>query len=128
MVLLEEGPVHYSVWRHLPALSRDREHDGFRRDHVREDPSYAKVFHDATTYYSTPRPTDRTQKTDALHIPHVHCHPAPLPASSSPGKEADFLTLRVQPFCVLLHRTYYGKSNPFLYASQRTLVNLPRRL
>ena len=30
MVLLEEGPVHYSVWRHLPALIRDGEHDGFR--------------------------------------------------------------------------------------------------
>ena len=52
MVLLEEGPVHYSVWRHLPALSRDREHDGFRRDHVREDPTYAKVFHDGMTSYS----------------------------------------------------------------------------
>jgi SAM-dependent methyltransferase len=60
MVLLEEGPVHYSAWRHLPTLIRDGEHDGFRRefghtvfDHVREDPSYAKVFHDAMTCYST---------------------------------------------------------------------------
>jgi hypothetical protein len=59
MVLLEEGPVHYSVWRHLPALIREGEHNGFRRefghtvfDHVREDPSYAKVFHDAMTSYS----------------------------------------------------------------------------
>jgi len=26
MVLLEEGPVHYTVWRHLPALIRDGEH------------------------------------------------------------------------------------------------------
>jgi len=59
MVLLEEGPVHYSVWRHLPALIRNGQHDGFRRefghtvfDHAREDPAYAKVFHDGMTSYS----------------------------------------------------------------------------
>jgi hypothetical protein len=60
MVLLEEGLEHYYAWSHLPALIRYGEHNGFRRefghtvfDHAREDPAYAKVFHDAMTCYST---------------------------------------------------------------------------
>lgn len=58
-VLLEEGPVHYAIWRHLPALVREGKGDGFRRefgdtvfDHARKDPAYAKAFQDAMTSYS----------------------------------------------------------------------------
>ncbi|MGV6871968.1 methyltransferase [Pseudochelatococcus sp. B33] len=60
MALLEEGPELYSAWRHLPALVRDGEHDGFKRefgrgifDHARESPAFGKVFQNAMTSYST---------------------------------------------------------------------------
>ncbi|MBR1124661.1 hypothetical protein JQ628_24270 [Bradyrhizobium lablabi] len=60
MVLLNIGPELYAAWAHLPALIRDGEHDGFRRefghivfDHAREHPAFAEVVQGAMTCLST---------------------------------------------------------------------------
>lgn len=60
MTLLEEGPEHYAVWKHLTAIVRDGKQDGFLREyghpifeHTGADPAYAEVFNEAMTSYST---------------------------------------------------------------------------
>lgn len=59
VTLLEEGPEHYAIWRHLPDIVRDGGDDGFLREfghsafeHAEEDPGYADVFDDAMSSYS----------------------------------------------------------------------------
>jgi hypothetical protein len=59
MVLLEEGPVHYALWKHLPAMVRDGKQNAFVRefghmafDHAHEDPEYTAVFNEAMSSYS----------------------------------------------------------------------------
>lgn len=59
VVLLEEGPEHYAVWKHLTAMLRDGKQDGFSREfgqkifeYAAEHPSYAEVFNQAMSSYS----------------------------------------------------------------------------
>ncbi len=59
VVLLEEGPEHYAIWKHLPAMIRDGKQDGFVREfgqrifeYAAEHPSYAEVFNQAMSSYS----------------------------------------------------------------------------
>lgn len=59
VTLLEEGPAHYALWKHLPDMIRDGEQNAFVRefghmafDHAENDPAYAAVFNDAMTSYS----------------------------------------------------------------------------
>jgi hypothetical protein len=59
MALLEEGPEHYAVWKHLVAIVRDGKQDGFKReyklgafDFARANASYGAVFDAAMTSYS----------------------------------------------------------------------------
>lgn len=59
MVLLEEGPEHYALWKHLPAMVRDGKQNAFVRefgrmafDHAAADPGYAEVFDGAMSSYS----------------------------------------------------------------------------
>ena len=59
MALLEEGPQHYAVWKHLVPILRDGRQDGFLREfgaplfeYVRANPRYAAVFNRAMTSYS----------------------------------------------------------------------------
>jgi hypothetical protein len=56
---LEEGPQHYALWKHLPAMVRDGKQNAFIRefgrmafDHAREDQDYARRFKQAMTSYS----------------------------------------------------------------------------
>jgi len=60
MTLLEEGPEHYALWKHLPAMVRDGEQNAFVRefgrmafDHAAHDPAYADVFDRAMSSYSS---------------------------------------------------------------------------
>lgn len=57
--LLEEGPTHYTVWRHLSDVVRDRSRNGFQREfghdlfeHIEADPEYAQVFNEAMSSLS----------------------------------------------------------------------------
>jgi len=59
ITLLEEGPEHYAVWRHLPDIVRDGGDDGFVRefgrpvfDHITEDAGYGATFNEAMSSYS----------------------------------------------------------------------------
>lgn len=65
MTLLEEGPEHYAVWRHLCDIVRDGGSDGFVREfgrpafaHIVADAAYGAVFNEAMSSYSAGE-TDR---------------------------------------------------------------------
>ncbi|GAB4241925.1 MAG: methyltransferase [Acidobacteriota bacterium] len=54
LVLLEEGPEHYAVWKHLGDIIRDGGRDGFEREygkrifeHARDEANYSAVFNAA---------------------------------------------------------------------------------
>jgi hypothetical protein len=60
MALLEEGPEHYAIWKHLVAMVRDGRPNGFVRefgamcfDYARTNPSYGAVFNQAMSSFST---------------------------------------------------------------------------
>ena len=59
VTLLEEGPEHYALWKHLPSMVREGQQNAFMREfgrmafeHADYDPSYAEVFNGAMTSYS----------------------------------------------------------------------------
>jgi DNA-binding HxlR family transcriptional regulator len=59
IALLEEGPEHYAIWKHLTAMVKDGNQDGFVREfgqrifeYAAEHPSYAEVFNQAMNSYS----------------------------------------------------------------------------
>ena len=59
VTLLEEGPEHYALWKHLPDMIRDGVQNGFVRefgrmafDHAVVDSNYARVFDEAMSSYS----------------------------------------------------------------------------
>ena len=59
IALLEEGPEHYAIWKHLTAMIKDGKQDGFVRefgqrifDYAANHPSYAEVFNQAMSSYS----------------------------------------------------------------------------
>jgi O-methyltransferase domain/Dimerisation domain len=59
MARLEEGPQHYALWKHLPAMIEDGAQNAFVRefghmafDHTKADADYAERFDQAMTSYS----------------------------------------------------------------------------
>jgi O-methyltransferase/methyltransferase family protein len=59
VVLLEEGPEHYAIWKHLPSMIKDGKQDAFLRefgvrifDYITKNPGYAEVFNYAMSSYS----------------------------------------------------------------------------
>jgi hypothetical protein len=59
VALLEEGPEHYAIWKHLTAMIKDGKQDGFVREfgqrifeYTAQHPSYAEVFNQAMSSYS----------------------------------------------------------------------------
>jgi O-methyltransferase domain/Dimerisation domain len=64
MARLEEGPQHYALWKHLPAMVRDGKQNAFVREfgrmafqHAQENPDYAERFKQAMTSYSAVQST-----------------------------------------------------------------------
>ena len=60
VTLLEEGPEHYALWKHLPAMIQDGQQNAFVRefnrkafDHAAHDPGYGEVFNAAMSSYSS---------------------------------------------------------------------------
>ena len=60
IILLEEGPEHYAIWKHLPDMVRDGKQDGFLRefgvrifDYIPKNPAYGEIFNDAMSSYSS---------------------------------------------------------------------------
>lgn len=59
VTLLEEGPEHYAIWKHLPAMIREGRQNAFMReygrmafDHAAHDAGYASVFNAAMSSFS----------------------------------------------------------------------------
>ena len=59
VILLEEGPEHYAIWKHLVDIVKDGKQDGFVRefdmrifDYLLQNQSYAEVFNNAMSSYS----------------------------------------------------------------------------
>ena len=59
VTLLEEGPEHYALWKHLPEMIREGKQNAFVRefghmafDHADQSPAYAEVFNQAMSSYS----------------------------------------------------------------------------
>lgn len=59
IILLEEGPEHYAIWKHLPAMAKDGQQNAFLREfgakafgYADLNPEYAEVFSQAMTSYS----------------------------------------------------------------------------
>ena len=59
MALLEEGPEHYALWKHLPDMVRDGKQNAFVREfgrmafeHADQDANYGEVFNEAMSSYS----------------------------------------------------------------------------
>jgi hypothetical protein len=70
MALLEEGPEHYAVWKHLPTLITEGQQDAFVREYGQpvfeyavQHPSYEAVFNEAMSSYSS---MDNALVLDAL--------------------------------------------------------------
>ena len=60
MTLLEEGPEHYAVWKHLPTLVTEGQQNAFVREfgqpgfvYALQNPSYGAVFNEAMSSYSS---------------------------------------------------------------------------
>ena len=59
VTLLEEGPEHYAIWKHLSDMVKDGKQDGFVRefgtrifDYIPKNSEYSKVFNQAMSSYS----------------------------------------------------------------------------
>jgi hypothetical protein len=59
MALLEEGPEHYAIWKHVAAMVRDGHQNGFSREfgvggfeYAQKNPAYRSVFDQAMSSYS----------------------------------------------------------------------------
>ena len=59
MALLEEGPEHYALWKHLPDMIRDGRQNAFVREfsamafeYARRESGYGRIFNKAMTSYS----------------------------------------------------------------------------
>ena len=59
IIMLEEGPEHYAIWKHLISMVKDGKQDGFVRefglrifDYLSQNPGYAEVFSHAMSSYS----------------------------------------------------------------------------
>jgi hypothetical protein len=60
MVLLEEGPEHYAVWKHLSNMVRSGVQNGFQLeygqhafDYAQHNPQYAEIFSNAMSSFSS---------------------------------------------------------------------------
>src|SRR5687767_15214206 len=59
VTLLEDGPEHHALWKHLPDMVRDGKQNAFVRefgrmafDHAARSAGYAEVFDQAMSSYS----------------------------------------------------------------------------
>lgn len=59
VILLEEGPEHYAIWKHLVTMVKDGKQDGFMREfglrifeYMAQNPDYAEIFNCAMSSYS----------------------------------------------------------------------------
>lgn len=81
ITLLEEGPEHYAIWKHLPAMVKDGKQNAFLReygykifDYAERNVDYATTFNQAMASYSAAQTTwvlealETANYTNVTHI------------------------------------------------------------
>lgn len=78
VTLLEEGPEHYALWKHLPAMIREGKQNAFVREfgrmafeHAAVDSDYAEVFDEAMSSYSSSQTTLALQALEGYDFSNV---------------------------------------------------------
>jgi predicted transcriptional regulator len=81
VTLLEEGPEHYAIWKHLPAMIKEGKQNAFVREfgcklfeYRDKNPSYEEVFNQAMSSYSSAQTNwvlDALDKYDFSNIHHI---------------------------------------------------------
>jgi hypothetical protein len=81
VILLEEGPEHYAIWKHLPAMIKDGQQNAFLREYgvkgfeyADKNPEYADIFNQAMSSYSAAQTTwvlDALSQYDFSKIHHL---------------------------------------------------------
>lgn len=81
VLLLEEGPEHYQIWKHLPRMIKDGQQDAFLTeygmkifDYVSKNSEYSQIFNEAMTSYSAMHTTmvlEALNEFDFSNISHL---------------------------------------------------------
>src|SRR5262245_11517436 len=79
IVLLEEGPEHYAIWKHLPAMIMDGKQDAFLREYGKKlfeyrdrNPLYAEIFNQAMNSYSAIQTTWVLEALEGYDFSEIH--------------------------------------------------------
>jgi predicted transcriptional regulator len=79
IILLEEGPEHYAIWKHLPAMIKAGQQDAFLREYgckafeyAEKNPEYAEEFSRAMTSYSAAQTTWVLDALSAYDFSKIH--------------------------------------------------------
>lgn len=79
MALLEEGPEHYAVWKHLADMVRDGKQNGFVREYgksafeyAHENDAYATVFRSAMSSFSGVQSAFALDALDSVNLSDVY--------------------------------------------------------
>lgn len=79
VILLEEGPEHYTIWRHLPAMIKEGRQDSFVREyghkifeHTHRNQEYGEVFNQAMSSYSATQTTSVLDALDGYDFSKIH--------------------------------------------------------
>jgi hypothetical protein len=78
VTLLEEGPEHYAIWKHLRAIIKDGKQNAFVREfgcnifeHRDRNPDYAQVFNQAMSSYSSSQTTWALEAFDGYDFSNI---------------------------------------------------------
>jgi predicted transcriptional regulator len=79
IALLEEGPEHYALWKHLRAMIKDGKQNAFPREYGQKlfeytetNPAYRQVFNQAMSSYSSIQTTWVTEALDGFDFSNVN--------------------------------------------------------
>ena len=79
IILLEESPEHYAIWKHLPDMIIDGKQDAFIREYGQKifeyadrNPQYAKVFNQAMNSYSRIQTAFVLEALDGYDFSNIH--------------------------------------------------------
>jgi predicted transcriptional regulator len=79
IALLEEGPEHYALWKHLRAMIKDGKQNAFPREYgqklfefTENNPAYRQVFNQAMSSYSSIQTTWVTEALDGFDFSNVN--------------------------------------------------------
>ena len=79
VTLLEEGPEHYAIWKHLPTMIKDGKQNSFVPEfgyklfeYIDRNPDYAEVFNQAMSSYSSAQTNWVLEALDGYDFSNIH--------------------------------------------------------